>query len=117
MLQKVVYVAVFVIIVLAIDSSTAQNDPNPNPKSVVIVGKARFTLLTTHLIRMEWGGTNNNATFAFINRNTPTPPYNITKDGDWTVIQTSAVKVSSSSEDGSPIYVAMSVLGLLPPKQ
>ena len=70
------------------------HDPNPNPKSVVIVGKARFTLLTTHLIRMEWGGTNNNATFAFINRNTPTPPYNVTKDGDWTVIQTSAVKVS-----------------------
>ena len=72
----------------------AQYDPTPNPKSVVEIGKARFTVLTSHLIRMEWGGSNDAATFAFINRNLPTPVFNVTKDGDWTVIQTSAVKVS-----------------------
>lgn len=70
-----------------------QGDPKPNPKSVVEVGQARFTVLTSHLIRMEWGGTNDAATFAFINRNLPTPEFNTSKDGDWTVIQTAAVKV------------------------
>ena len=74
-------------------SPAARYDPAPNPKSVVEVGKARFTVLTSHLIRMEWGGSNDAATFAFINRNLPTPVFNVTKDGDWTVIQTSTVKV------------------------
>ena len=72
---------------------SAWYDPKPNPNSVVEVGQARFTVLTSHLIRMEWGDTNDAATFAFINRNLPTPEFNTSKDGDWTVIQTAAVKV------------------------
>ncbi|KAL5486960.1 hypothetical protein EMCRGX_G019505 [Ephydatia muelleri] len=68
-------------------------DPAPNPDSVVSVGKARFTILTSHIIRMEWGGIVDSATFAFINRNLPTPPYNISTDGGWTTITTSAIQV------------------------
>ena len=70
-------------------------DPAPNPDSVVSVGKARFTILTSHIIRMEWGGIVDSATFAFINRNLPTPPYNISTDGGWTTITTSAIQVST----------------------
>lgn len=75
-------------------TSLPENDPSPNPKSVVQVGKARFTVLTNHLIRMEWGGSIDAATFAFINRNLPTPVFNVSKDGNWTIIQTPAVKVT-----------------------
>ena len=75
-------------------ASAVQYDPSPNPEAVVQVGKARFTVLTEHLIRMEWGGANDAATFAFVNRNLPTPNFTTTKDGNWTVIQTSAVEVS-----------------------
>ena len=40
----------------AIESShpEAINDPVADPKAVVIFGKARFTVLTPELIRMEW---------------------------------------------------------------
>ena len=86
--------SVGLILLLAVLSSGAfRYDPKPNPGSVVKVGQARFTVLTSHLIRMEWGETNDAATFAFINRNLPTPHFSTSKDGDWTVIQTTAVTV------------------------
>ena len=70
-----------------------QYDPSPNPKSVVQVGSARFTVLTSHLVRMEWGKSNDAATFTFVNRYLEAPPFNVSKDGDWSVIQTSFLKV------------------------
>lgn len=68
-------------------------NPKPNPKSVVEVGGARFTMLTERLVRMEWGGTNDAATFAFINRDLLTPNFNVSKDGDYTVIKTPSLQV------------------------
>lgn len=84
---------VFVFSQAFVVSAALPYDPKPNPGSVVEVGQARFTVLTSNLIRMEWGDTNDAATFAFINRNLPTPQFNTSKDGDWTVIQTTAVTV------------------------
>ena len=78
------------------------NDPSPNPKSVVKHGKARFTVLTDHLIRMEWdpnGQVNDAATFVFLNRNLPTPVYNVTQQANGIIIQTSALKVPLASVD------------------
>ena len=74
-------------------------NPKPNPDSVVQIGKARFTVLTENLVRMEWGGMVDAATFTFINRNLPTPKYTLSNDTDpqgnvWNVIKTSAVKVT-----------------------
>ena len=79
--------------VLMVLRSAIGYDPSPNPQAVVQAGKARFTILTEHLVRMEWGGANDAATFAFVNRNVPTPKFTTSKDGNWTVIQTSAVEV------------------------
>ena len=79
---------------------TNKNDPSPNPKSVVKHGKARFTVLTDHLIRMEWdvnGQVTDAATFAFLNRNLPTPVYNVTQQTNGIIIQTSALKVPLAS--------------------
>ena len=81
-------------LVIVVLCSATNYDPSPNPEAVVQVGKARFTALTEHLVRMEWGGANDAATFAFVNRNLPTPKFTTTKDGNWTLIQTSAVEVS-----------------------
>ena len=85
------------ILVAAILCSATGYDPSPNPEAVVQVGKARFTVLTDHLIRMEWGGANDVATLAFVNRNLTKPKFTTSKDGNWTIIQTSAVKVSAGS--------------------
>jgi alpha-glucosidase len=68
-------------------------NPKPNAKSVVEVGGARFTVLTERLVRMEWGHTNDEATFAFLNRDLPTPNYDVGKEGNTTVIQTPFLKV------------------------
>ena len=95
---------VFVFFQAFVVSAALQYDPKPNPGSVVEVGQARFTVLTSNLIRMEWGGTNDAATFAFINRNLPTPQFNTSKDGDWTVIQTTAVTVYLYPEHSNCTY-------------
>ena len=69
-------------------------DPKPRPGSVVTVGtQARFTVLTERLVRMEWGQSHDKATFAFVNRNLPTPHFTSSTDGEWTVIETSKLKV------------------------
>ena len=84
---------VSVLLLLCSVATAADYDPSPNPEAVVQVGKARFTVLTDHLVRMEWGGANDAATLAFVNRNLPTPRFTGSKDGNWTIIETSAVKV------------------------
>lgn len=89
-------IVVFVFFQAFVVSATLRYDPKPNPGSIVEAGQARFTVLTSHLIRMEWGDTNDAATFAFINRNLPTPQFNTSTNGDWTVIQTTAVTVFRS---------------------
>ena len=76
-------------------------NPKPNAKSVVKVGGARFTVLTERLVRMEWGGTNDEATFAFLNRDLPTPNYDVSKDGDATVIRTPFLKVNVCKQLGA----------------
>ena len=73
-------------------------DPKSNPAAVVQAGKARFTVLTEWLIRMEWGQAVDAATFTFINRNLPAPEYNVTTVPDngknWTFISTNSLKVN-----------------------
>ena len=86
-------VTVSVLLLLYSVATAADYDPSPNSEAVVQVGKARFTVLTDHLVRMEWGGANDAATLAFVNRNLPTPKFTTSKDGNWTIIETSAVKV------------------------
>jgi alpha-glucosidase (family GH31 glycosyl hydrolase) len=64
----------------AIETSLEQpaNDPVADPKAVVTLGHARFTVLTPELIRMEWaadGKFEDHASFVFINRQLPVPQY------------------------------------------
>ena len=69
-------------------------DPTPNPKAIVVLPDARFTLLTPRLIRMEWGGQRDGATLAFINRNLQEPYFTVTEDADWTVISLQSFKIT-----------------------
>ena len=57
-------------------------DPVADPKAVVVVGKARFTVLTPELIRMEWaadGKFEDHASFVFLNRKMPVPKFTHTE--------------------------------------
>ncbi len=74
-----------------------ENNPVANQESVVISGEARFTILTSQLIRLEWDGNKvfeDNASQVFINRNLPTPKFSVKKRGKWCVIQTEGLKIS-----------------------
>jgi alpha-glucosidase (family GH31 glycosyl hydrolase) len=61
------------------------NDPVADPKAVVTLGKARFTVLTGQLIRMEWaadGKFEDHASLVFINRRLPVPHFEKTISDD-----------------------------------
>lgn len=52
--------------------------PAADPKAMVTVGKARFTVLTPQLIRMEWaadGKFEDHASLVFLNRKLPVPKF------------------------------------------
>ena len=54
------------------------DNPAADPKSIVTLGHARFTVLTSRLIRMEWsadGKFEDHASFVFLNRRLPLPKF------------------------------------------
>jgi alpha-glucosidase len=56
------------------------NNPVADPKAIVTIGNARFTVLTPELIRMEWaadGKFEDHASFVFLNRRLPVPKYTV----------------------------------------
>ena len=83
--------------------------PKANPKAIAqVTANARFTILTSRLIRMEWAPAdqktgavefNDDATFAFINRymeDDEVPKYTVTNTGENGVsIKTDHIKVTS----------------------
>jgi alpha-glucosidase (family GH31 glycosyl hydrolase) len=70
-------------------------DPVADPRAVVVAGSARFTVLTSQLIRLEWvndGKFEDHASFAFVNRALPVPPFTRqVGPGNRVVLKTSAL--------------------------
>src|SRR5580658_8052345 len=91
-------------------ASETTYSPVADPKAVVTLGNARFTVLTSQLIRMEWaadGKFEDHASFVFLNRRLPVPRFTstVTKSGTNQLlkIKTSDLDLSyssSSSDDG-----------------
>ena len=71
-------------------------DPSPNPSSVVKAGHARFTVITDRIVRMEWGGEVDAATFGILNRNLPSPSFQHRVEGGVLTIITNSLKVGST---------------------
>jgi len=96
-------------------------NPVPNPAAVVVLGKARFTLLTPQLIRMEWaadGKFEDHASLVFLNRNLPVPKFtkNLGADGQALTITTESLKLSfkPSADNGftaENLLISLSVDG------
>ncbi|HEY1160857.1 MAG TPA: TIM-barrel domain-containing protein, partial [Terracidiphilus sp.] len=84
-------------------------NPVADPKAVVTLGKARFTVLTPELIRMEWaadGKFEDRASFVFLNRRLPVPKFEktVTMDGQNQVmtIKTAALTLTYSPGAAGP---------------
>jgi len=63
------------------ESAGEATDPVADPKALITVGNARFTVLTPELIRMEWaadGKFEDHASFVFLNRRLPVPKFEST---------------------------------------
>ena len=80
-------------------------DPVADPKATVILGNARFTVLTPELIRMEWAADGNfedHASFVFLNRRLPVPEFTstITSDGHALEINTGALMLTYTPGPG-----------------
>ncbi len=81
-------------------------DPVADPKAVVVVGNARFTVLTPQLIRMEWaadGKFEDHASFVFLNRKLPVPEFQRSESdhGRHLVLKTSALTLTYTPRSGA----------------
>ncbi len=76
---------------------SAQNDnPVANPKAVIVSGNARFTILTSQLIRMEYsenGKFEDKASLVFINRNLEVPKFKVNDSKNDLLITTDHIKL------------------------
>ena len=79
-------------------------DPVADPRAEVVHGRARFTVLTPQLIRMEWAANSvfeNHASLVFINRRLSVPGFEReVKDGTLT-IRTSALELNYRPAEGT----------------
>ena len=91
----------FVFFVSLVTALTAFAESVDNPKAaeeaVVVAGNARFSVLTSQLIRMEWsenGAFEDRASLTFINRNLPVPEFKVKKAGKKVTIKTDDVTLT-----------------------
>ena len=66
-------------------------DPVANPEAVVASGRARFTVLTPRMIRIQYSSREqfeDRATFAVVNRNLPVPAFTTREENGFLYIQT-----------------------------
>ena len=80
----------------------AETDPNANPEAVVTAGKARFTVLTPRLVRMEWSEDSrfeDRASLAVLNRNLKVPRFSVTREGETLLIATDSLTLRYTGRD------------------
>ncbi|HKD85643.1 MAG TPA: hypothetical protein VKB58_12905 [Terriglobales bacterium] len=78
-------------------------DPVADPRSEVVSGHARFTVLTPQLIRMEWsdeGKFEDHASLVFLNRKLPVPKFTVETNGPTLALSTSALTLRYAPAEG-----------------
>ena len=77
--------------------ATAENNPKADEKAQVVVGNARFTVLTPQMIRMEWaedGKFEDRASLTFVNRKLDVPAFKVRETRTKLTITTSNVTLT-----------------------
>jgi hypothetical protein len=85
----------------------------------LISGKARFTVMTGRLLRLEWsaeGTFTDSPSLVFINRDLPPVPYQTGTDGGWLVLSTESLELRYKEGGGrfSPANLSIRLLGFEP---
>ena len=77
-----------------LSAETVVSDPVADPAAVVTAGRARFTVLTPEMIRIQYSSSakfEDRATFAVINRRLPVPAYSTREENGYLYIETEAL--------------------------
>ncbi|MBQ4820190.1 glycoside hydrolase family 31 protein [Aquimarina sp. MMG016] len=93
---------ILILILIHIKAFSFQ-DPKANTSAVVISDKARFTVLTPGVIRMEWDNEKkfeDRASFTIINRHTEVPKFNVAHENEWLVIKTHIIELRYKKGSG-----------------
>ena len=88
---------ILVAVVLLPSFVLAENNPKADEKAQVVVGNARFTVLTPQMIRMEWaedGKFEDRASLTFVNRKLDVPPFKVKQTKSKVTISTSNVTLT-----------------------
>ncbi len=86
-----------VVAVLLPFMASAENCPKADEKAQVVVGNARFTVLTPQMIRMEWsedGKFEDRATLTFVNRKLEVPEFKVKQTKSKLTISTTNVTLT-----------------------
>lgn len=81
-----------------------ERNPVADPQSVVTFGKARFTILTSSLVRMEWSSSKqfeDKASFTFVNRKLLVPQFTAKQNSKKLVVTTKDFRLEYT-DDGKP---------------
>ncbi len=76
-------------------------DPVAAPAAEVRIGSARFTVLTSRLLRLEWapeGAFDDRPTYAFPNRRAEVPSFEVRREGEITVLATEHLRLRHLSD-------------------
>jgi alpha-glucosidase (family GH31 glycosyl hydrolase) len=80
------------------------NQLTPDSKAVIQMGKARFTVLTDQLVRLQWGqpaSYDNRASLVVVNRKLPVPSFVTRTQDNWFYLKTSKVELAYKINSGA----------------
>lgn len=95
--MKRIFATLSLLVLLLPLSALAENNPKADERAQVVVGNARFTILTPQLIRMEWsedGEFEDRASLTFVNRRLEVPQFKVKQNRSKLTITTSNVTLS-----------------------
>jgi alpha-glucosidase len=98
-----------------VDDSNARTTAPADPRAVVIDGRARFSVLTPQLIRMEWaadGKFEDHASFVFIHRRLPVPKFSVNREGSRLTIDTGALRLTYDADGANNGELSPTDLGI-----
>jgi len=74
-----------------------------DPRAVVLAGRARFTVLTPRLVRLEWDPRRrfeDRSSLTFVHRRLDPPPFTVSREGGRVMIETSVLRLVWNEGDG-----------------
>ena len=92
--MKNLFLIIILLATTATQSILAADDPVADPAAVVTSGRARFTVLTNRMIRIQYSATSrfeDRATFAVVNRKLPVPQFTTREADGYLYIETDAL--------------------------